>query len=177
MDDYVREFEQLFESSYGHRTDVDMTFKEILKRDIFVQGLLLKWQEKVLPSAVSFADALYQARAAEKQEKQLGAMHPKAFHSQKEGFKEAPGKSARGDNRPTSQDQPAVSRGTGSRDMSQVQCYKCHGYWHTARDHTARDCPLRRQATEARGSGGSGSSSTVMGEVSEDPSSHCRKLQ
>ena len=36
---------------------------------------------------------------------------------------------------------------------------------------------LRRQATEARGSGGSGSSSTVMGEVSEDPSSHCRNLQ
>ena len=32
------------------------------------------------------------------------------------------------------------------------------------------------QSTEARGSGGSGSSSTVMGEVSEDPSSHCRRL-
>ena len=36
----------------------------------------MKWQEKVLPSAVSFADALYQARAAEEQEKQLSAMHP-----------------------------------------------------------------------------------------------------
>ena len=86
VDDYVREFEQLFESSYGHQTDVDMTFKEILKRDIFVQGLLLKWQEKVLPSAMSFADALYQARAAEEQEQQLGAMHPKVFHSRKEGL-------------------------------------------------------------------------------------------
>ena len=59
---------------------------------------------------MSFADALYQAQAAEEQEKHLGAMHPKVFHSLKEGFKEAPGKSARGDNRPTSQDQPAVIR-------------------------------------------------------------------
>ena len=39
------------------------------------------------------------------------------------------------------------------------------------------ECPLRWQAAEASGSGGSGSSYTVMGEVLEDPSNHCRKLQ
>ena len=47
----------------------------VLKRDVFVQGLLLKWQEKVLPSATTFADALHQARTAEEQERQLGLMH------------------------------------------------------------------------------------------------------
>lgn len=37
-----------------------------------MQGLLLKWQEEVLPSAKTFADALHQVRTAEEQEKQLG---------------------------------------------------------------------------------------------------------
>lgn len=54
---------------------MDVAFKGVLKRDIFVQGLLLKWQEKVLPSAKMFANALYQARTAEEQERQLGIMH------------------------------------------------------------------------------------------------------
>ena len=36
---------------------------------------MLKWQEKVLPSAKTFHDALYQARAAEQQEKQLLSLH------------------------------------------------------------------------------------------------------
>ena len=47
----------------------------MLKRDLFIQGLLLKWQEKVLPSADIFADALYQARTMEEQSKQLSKMH------------------------------------------------------------------------------------------------------
>ena len=75
VDDFVRDFERLFEESYGHRADVDAAFKGVLKRDVFVQGLLLKWQEKVLPSAKTFADALHQARTAEEQERQLGLMH------------------------------------------------------------------------------------------------------
>ena len=49
----------------GHRVDIDVTFKGALKRDIFVHWLLLKWQEKVLLSAKTFADALHQARTAE----------------------------------------------------------------------------------------------------------------
>ena len=44
---------------------------KLLKQDLFVQGLLLKWHEKVLSSANSYLDALHQARAAEEQQKQL----------------------------------------------------------------------------------------------------------
>ena len=61
--------------SYGHRKGMDESSKEMLKRDFFVQGLWLKWQEKVLPSAKTFHDALHQARAAEQQEKQLSSLH------------------------------------------------------------------------------------------------------
>ena len=32
VDDYTREFERLFELSYGHRVDVDLAFKGVLKR-------------------------------------------------------------------------------------------------------------------------------------------------
>ena len=46
---------------------MDVASRKLLKRDLFVQGLLMKWQEKVLPSANSFVDALHQARAAEEQ--------------------------------------------------------------------------------------------------------------
>ena len=48
---------------------MDEGSKEMIKRDFFVQGLLLKWQEKVLPSAKRFSDALHKARAVEQQEK------------------------------------------------------------------------------------------------------------
>ena len=71
IDDFAREFETLFEVSYGDRTDVNPAFKGILRRDIFVQGLLLKWQEKVLSSATTFADALHQAQTAEERRSSL----------------------------------------------------------------------------------------------------------
>ncbi len=61
--------------SYGMREGMDPESREMLKRDLFVQGLLLKWQKKVLPSAETFSDALHQARAAEEQEKQLAVLH------------------------------------------------------------------------------------------------------
>ena len=77
MDDYTCEFEILFERSYGIRSSMDQESKKLLKRDLFVQGLLLRWQEKVLPSAKTFNDALYQARTAEEQERQLSEMHPR----------------------------------------------------------------------------------------------------
>ncbi len=69
----MKEFGRLFEDGYGHRPDVDSAFKSVLKRDLFVQGLLLKWQEKVLPTTTTFADALHLVQAAEEQERQLGA--------------------------------------------------------------------------------------------------------
>ena len=45
----------------------------MLKRNFFcfVQGLWLKWQEKALPSAKTFHDALHQACAAEQQVERL----------------------------------------------------------------------------------------------------------
>ena len=104
VDDFVREFERLFEESYGHRTDVEVAFKGELKRDLFVQGLLLKWQEKVLPSAVTFADPLHQAWTAEEQEKQLGEMHPRIRNRREGTAKDSPAKSARVENKP----QPTV---------------------------------------------------------------------
>ena len=75
VDNYSQDFESLFEKSYGKRLGMDVASRELLKRDLFVQGLLMKWQEKVLQSANSFDDALHQARAAEEQKKQLLEIH------------------------------------------------------------------------------------------------------
>ena len=75
VDEFVQDFERLFEQSYGRRLGMDESSRAMLKRDLFIQGLLLKWQEKVLPSAETFADALYQARTMEEQSKQLSKMH------------------------------------------------------------------------------------------------------
>ncbi len=61
MDEFVQTFEKLYEKSYGCQGGIDDSFKATLKRDLFVQGLVLRWQEKVLPTAESFADALHQA--------------------------------------------------------------------------------------------------------------------
>jgi len=71
MDEFVQTFEKLFERSYGCQGEIDDSFKEILKRDLLVQGLLLRWQKKVLPTAGSFADVLHQARTVEEQQWQL----------------------------------------------------------------------------------------------------------
>ena len=75
VDEFAQDLEKLFDRSYGRRTGMDEGSKEMLKRDFFVQGLLLKWQKKVLPSPKTFSDALHQGRAAEQQEKQLTKMH------------------------------------------------------------------------------------------------------
>ena len=70
VDEFAQDFEKLFEHSYGRKKGMDESCKEMLKRDFFfVQGLCLKWQEKVLPSAKTFHDALHQVHAAEQQEK------------------------------------------------------------------------------------------------------------
>ena len=172
----------MFEESYGHRVDVDATFKCVLKRDIFVQGLLLKWQEQVLPSATTFADALHQARTAEEQEKQLGEMHHRSYVSRKESAERDPqGKAAKANGKAPNVEQPVLTppaermiQRSSPRDRSKVQCYRCHGF-----GHTARECPLRRASTEARGSGGthSGSSSAVTVARSEDPGDYCQRLR
>ena len=54
VDEFAQDLEKLFERSYGRRKGMDESSKNMLKRDFFVQGLWLRWQEKVLPSAKSF---------------------------------------------------------------------------------------------------------------------------
>ena len=65
VDNYAQSFEHLFDKSYGVQHGIDIASKVTLKHDLFVQGLHLKWQERVLSSAESFEDALFQARIAE----------------------------------------------------------------------------------------------------------------
>ena len=45
------------------------------KHDLFTQGLKLRWQETVLPSAMRIADDLHLGWAAEEQKKQLSELH------------------------------------------------------------------------------------------------------
>ena len=44
VDEYAQSFEMLFDKSYGNREGMDQASKDMLKRDLFVQGLLWKWQ-------------------------------------------------------------------------------------------------------------------------------------
>ena len=79
MDNYAQAFETLFDKSYGLRHGMDTASKATLKRDLFVQGLQLKWQEKVLPTAQSFEVALFQAHIAEEQERDLAYLHKQQY--------------------------------------------------------------------------------------------------
>lgn len=47
VDEFAQELKKLYERSYGRRQGMDEGSKEMLKRDIFVQGLCLKWQDNV----------------------------------------------------------------------------------------------------------------------------------
>ena len=125
VDQYAQDFESLFEHSYGRRSGMDTESKALLKRDLFVLGLKLKWQEKVLPSAETFADCLHQARAAEEQERQLGELHPsKAAES----------------SRPSITDPPHQKR-----PDTVTRCHRCG-----STRHKVRDCPMKKP-TEATG--------------------------
>ena len=141
VDSFGQEFEQLFERSYGCRAGMDEESREMLKHDLFVQGLLLKWQEKVLPKAESFLDALHQARAAEEQERQLAKLHPSK--------------------KPTAGSLSTRESGSG-RDLEGAfqyhppsgekggdiirRCHRCHSI-----KHLLKDCPMRRPTSEAPG--------------------------
>ena len=129
---YAQELEALFEKSYGKRQGMDLTSKELLKRDLFVQGLSLKWQEKVLPSAATFADALHQVRAAEEQDTLLGELHrgrppdkssdkPPPSRSSSQNRSVGGGDSERGLDLRTSD----TRRGVRPR-----RCYICHSLQH-----------------------------------------------
>ena len=151
VDKYAQSFEMLFDKSYGNREGMDQASKDMLKRDLFVQGLLWKWQEKVLPSSANtFDDALYQTRIAEEQERQLSDLHKreqdpnKRFtphrKTQATAGKTEPGKStaetggtqlqASDDSRP--QQRPFKGR-----------CRKC-----SASGHKMKDCPQKDSPSE-----------------------------
>ena len=145
---YAQELEVLFEKSYGKRQGMDLASKELLKRDLFIQGLSLKWQEKVLPSAATFADALHQARAAEEQDTLLGELHrgrppdkssdkPPPSRSSSQNRSVGGGDSERGSDLRTSD----TRRGVRPRRR-----YICHSL-----QHRAYECPQRNAPSEASG--------------------------
>ena len=168
---YTQELEALFEKSYGKRQGMDLTSKELLKRDLFVQGLSLKWQEKVLPSAATFADALHQVRAAEEQDTLLGELHrgrppdkssdkPPPSRSSSQNRSVGGGDSERGLDLRTSD----TRRGVRPR-----RCYICHSLQHRAyeclqqnapSEASGRDCRRQMTATSSAVS----TASTVEGE-------------
>ena len=134
VDEYAQELEALFEKSYGRRSRMDHASKELLKRDLFVQGLVLKWQEKVLPSAATFADAVHQARAAEEHAKQLSEIHKAATakattpRSGSAAIPSAGGPEAR-DRAMRAPEKPEQANWTAPRG----QCHGCGSYRHRVR--------------------------------------------
>ena len=133
VDEYAHNSEALFEQSYGRRVGMDEPSKVMLKRDLFVQGLLLKWQEKVVPSAATFGDALHCARLAEEHARQISEIHKdrgdKAFPK-----KQSPAGSSE---KELVVDPPPKTPSRG--------CFKCG-----SQRHRARECPQRKQPRSFR---------------------------
>ena len=176
VDQYAQDFESLFEKSYGRRSGMDLSSKEMLKRDLFVQGLTLKWQEKVLPSAATFSDALHQARLAEEQHKQLGEIH-KGRVQERPQPKKATGKPTD----PASATGETTQSGTSSTPTSTAsrlgRCFRCGSL-----RHKARECPQRQPPTESSGRAGTrtATSSTVTAarnSPAESLEDRCARLQ
>ena len=131
----------------------------MLERDLFIQCLLLKWQEKILPSAETFADALYQARTMEEQSKQLRCMHQKAV----------------------SMTYPIPLRSHKSRVQLDSQHQrpketnkKCHCCGSTK--HFIRDCPMKRAQTETPGQKEQHTSNTITGQTQQREDKTCEDL-
>ncbi len=131
---------------------MDADSKGLLKRKLFVLGLKMKWQEKVLSSAQTFADFLHQARAAEEQGRQLGKVHLSRTTEP---------------TRPEGMSNPIPPKKQKSTSAwSGQNCGSTH--------HKAQDCTLWR-TTEA-----TGMNSAVMADLAMKPPSdsdkHCRQV-
>ena len=163
-DQYAQEFETLFDRSYGCRSGMDQESKDLLKRDLFVLGLKMKWQEKVLPSAKTFADSLHQARTVEEQERQLHELH----------------KSPSGSSSAITFSSPVDRETTTSRTGHPPRFARCRELEST--HHKQRDCPQRRPPSETpvRETTRSGSSSAVKAarvtKREESLDDQCRRL-
>ena len=178
---YTQELEALFEKSYGKRQGMDLASKELLKRDLFVQGLSLKSQEKVLPSAATFADALHQVRAAEEQDTLLGELHP-GHPPDKSSDKPPPSRSSSqnrsvggGDSERGSDLRTSDTR----RGVRPRRCYICHSL-----QHQTYECPQRNDPSEASGWDCSRQKTATSSAVSaartiegESLSEQCERLQ
>ena len=133
VNEYAHDFEALFEKSYGRRVGMDEPSKVMLKCDLFVQGLLLKWQEKVVPSATTFGDALHRAGLAEEHDRQITEIH-RGRVDKSQPKKKAPV----GNTEEPVPDPVPKTPGKG--------CFRCG-----SQRHRARECPQRRPPSETPG--------------------------
>ena len=158
VDQFAQDFEKLFDQSYGQRAGMDEESRSMLKRDLFVQGLLLKWQEKVLPSAETFTDALHQARVMEEQARQLAKLHPTGNRQQhpstrSRGASEASSSSGEKNAPPDSTPTTTSKEATTNRP----RCHRCN-----SPRHLWRDCPMRKPTTEAPGRSQSSTTGRIL---------------
>jgi len=116
---------------------MDTASKATLKRDLFVQGLQLKWQEKVLPTAESFEVALFQARIAEEQARDLAYLHKQQYSNFRSNVEASTSKK---------------NTGPGAKHFQSNAfggaCFSCGKV-----GHRQRDCPLTIPPPEATGLG------------------------
>ena len=150
---------------------MDQNSKEMLKRDFFVQGLWLKWQEKVLPSAKTFDEALHQARAAEQQEKQLSSLH----HTEPSTKPSTVAKTT-----PTSKPLRVTAtpfKPTKSVDSNRRPRGLCHECGSPS--HKWRDCPNLKPHTETPGRSGKNraTNAAISTAPHELPEDRCQRLQ
>jgi len=119
--------------------------------------MMPKWQEKVLPSTNtnSFDNALYQARIAEEQERQLSDLHrrdlvsSKHFALQRKKSPSLPAgdkESSRTSSKPEGvQQQSGGGASTKPKPFKGI-CHKCLGFGHKMRDCPQRDPPSETPA-------------------------------
>ena len=117
---------------------------------MFIQCLLLKWQEKVLPSAETFADALYQTM--EEQSKQLSKMHASG------GSQCDPSHSTK---KPQEQSLTRQSQDQCPKETNK-KCHRCG-----STKHFIRDCPMKRAQTDTPGRKEQHTSNTITGQTQQ----------
>ncbi len=138
---------------------MDQASKE--KRDLFIQGLSLRWQEKVVPSASTFADALHKARVVEEHDRQLAEIHKGRMDRGDKSFLKKAVKPTLKAVTP-SDSPPKVQQGRG--------CFKCGSL-----RHRAYACPQRKPPTETPGKAAPAPSNQVTGAELLDQ--RCAQLQ
>ena len=138
VNQYAQDFETLLDRSYGRRSGMDQEPKDLLKRDLFVLGLTMKWQEKELPSTKDFGDCFHQTRAAEEHERQLNEIHRTQSTDQPRSS-ESITRIPRETSRPRSTEHLSSSR-------RNQQCGKC-GSTHRRQ----RDCQQEHPPSESTG--------------------------